>query len=129
MLRNADGGGGCQLFRKKRYEGVRFDVISVTRGWVGVQFPGKERYVTLEWSLSNTNSIFVICQTVGCGSSVVRALFQVQTPDSCHSETLEQFCSLPFASVFRMIHYMYVAFLSRVYVRGTNVTEIGILRA
>ena len=23
---------------KKRYEGVMFNVISVTRGWVGVQF-------------------------------------------------------------------------------------------
>ena len=36
---------------KKRYEGVRFNVISVTRGWVGVQFPEKKRYVTLEWPL------------------------------------------------------------------------------
>ena len=44
--------GGCQIFRKKRYEGVRFNVISVTRGWVGVQFPGKKRYVILEWPLS-----------------------------------------------------------------------------
>ena len=43
------GVGGCQNFRKKRYEGVRFNVISVTRGWVGVQFPEKKRYVTLEW--------------------------------------------------------------------------------
>ena len=42
MLRNADGGGVCHIFRKKRYEGVRFNVISVTRGWVGVQFPGKK---------------------------------------------------------------------------------------
>ena len=40
---NYPGGGG------KRYEGVRFNVISITRGWVGVQFPGKKRYVTLEW--------------------------------------------------------------------------------
>ena len=40
MLRNA-GGGGCQNSGKKRYEGVRFNVISVTRGWVGVQFPEK----------------------------------------------------------------------------------------
>ena len=45
MLRNADG-----VRKKKRYEGVRFNVISVTRGWVGVQFPGKKRYVMLlEW--------------------------------------------------------------------------------
>ena len=38
MLRNADGGGGGVTFsRKKRYEGVRFNVIGVTRsrGWVG----------------------------------------------------------------------------------------------
>ena len=42
MLRNAEGGGGCQILREKnRYEGVRFNVISVTRGWVGVQFPQK----------------------------------------------------------------------------------------
>ena len=53
MLRNAmGGGGGVQLSRKKkRYEGVRFNVISVTRGWVGVKFTGKERYVTLEWPI------------------------------------------------------------------------------
>ena len=44
--------GGCQLNpRKKRYEGVRFNVISITTGWVGVKFPGKKRYVTLEWPL------------------------------------------------------------------------------
>ena len=47
MLHNAIGGGGCQLSReKKRFEGVRFNII--TRGWVGVKFPGKKHYVTLE---------------------------------------------------------------------------------
>ena len=56
MLRNADGGGGGVNFSvKKCYEGVRFNVISVTRGWVGVQFPGKKHYVTLEWPLSYRN--------------------------------------------------------------------------
>ena len=35
MLRNADGGGGGHIFRKKLYEGVMFNVISVTKGWVG----------------------------------------------------------------------------------------------
>ena len=49
VLCNADGGGGCQIFQEKCYEGVRFNVISVTRGWVGVKFQGKKRYVTLEW--------------------------------------------------------------------------------
>ena len=42
------GVGGVRFSGKKRYEGVMFNVISVTRGWVGVQFPGKQRYVTLE---------------------------------------------------------------------------------
>ena len=42
------GVGGVRFSGKKRYEGVRFNVISVTRGWVGVQFPEKKRYVTLE---------------------------------------------------------------------------------
>ena len=42
MLRNADGGGGDGKFSwKKHYEGVRFNVIRITWGWVGVQFPGK----------------------------------------------------------------------------------------
>ena len=41
-LRNAVGGGGMSAFpEKKRYEGARFNVITVTRGWVGVKFPGK----------------------------------------------------------------------------------------
>ena len=41
MLRNADGGGASDFPGKKRYEGVMFNVISVTRGWVGVQFAEK----------------------------------------------------------------------------------------
>ena len=51
MLRNADGGGGVKFSGKKHYNGVRFNVISVTRGWVGVQLPDKKRYATLEWPL------------------------------------------------------------------------------
>ena len=40
------GGGKVSDFtRKKRYEDVRFNGISVTRGWVGVKYPEK----TLEW--------------------------------------------------------------------------------
>ena len=30
--------GGVRFSRKKRYEGVMFNVISVTRGWVGSNF-------------------------------------------------------------------------------------------
>ncbi len=43
VLRNADGGGeGVSDFTEtNRYEGVMFNVISVTRGWVGVLFPEK----------------------------------------------------------------------------------------
>ena len=43
MLRNADG--GVRFSGKKRYEGVRFNVISITRGWVGVQFPEKKALI------------------------------------------------------------------------------------
>ena len=41
VFRNADGGGGggVKFSGEKCYEGVRFNVINVTRGWVGVQFP------------------------------------------------------------------------------------------
>ena len=50
VLRNADrGGGGLSTFPEKALR-RRFNVIGVTRGgWMGVQFPGNKRYVTLEW--------------------------------------------------------------------------------
>ena len=54
VLHNADGGGGggfVRFSRKKCYEGVRFNAISVTRGWMGVHFPGKKHYITFEWPL------------------------------------------------------------------------------
>ena len=35
MLRNADRGGGVRFSGKKHYEGVMFNVISVTRGGWG----------------------------------------------------------------------------------------------
>ncbi len=53
-----------------RYEGVMFNVISVTRGWVGVQFPEKLRYVTLEWPLSDvitlnlTDRLYIIIKYI-----------------------------------------------------------------
>ena len=40
--------GGLIFPGKKRYEGVRFNVISITWGWVGVKYPGEMRYLTLE---------------------------------------------------------------------------------
>ena len=52
VLRNADVGRGGHIFQgENRYEGVRFNVISIMRGWMGVQIPGKKHYVTLEHSL------------------------------------------------------------------------------
>ena len=33
------GVGGVRFSGKKRFEGVMLNVISVTKGWVGVQFP------------------------------------------------------------------------------------------
>ena len=40
VLRNA--GGGINFCGENRYEGVRFNVISVTRGWVGSDFQEKK---------------------------------------------------------------------------------------
>ena len=45
MLRNTVGVGGLEGGRfpwKKRYEDVLFNAISVTRGWVGIEFPEKK---------------------------------------------------------------------------------------
>ena len=36
--------GGCQISLKKALRRLRFKVISVTRGWVGVEFSEKKRY-------------------------------------------------------------------------------------
>ena len=41
VLCNKVGGGGVSFPENKHYEGVRFNVISVTKEWVGVKFPGK----------------------------------------------------------------------------------------
>ena len=69
MLRNAEGvGWGHQLSQKKCCEGVQFNVISVTRGWAGINFPGKKHYVTLEWGHTDNCKCFTcinICVIYG----------------------------------------------------------------
>ena len=55
MLRNADGGGGVKFSGKSVTKVYTCNVISVMRGWVGVQIPGKKHYVTLEWPLIPLN--------------------------------------------------------------------------
>ena len=44
--------GDVRFPGKKPYEGVPFNVIGVSRGWVGVNFPGKKCYVTIEWPIN-----------------------------------------------------------------------------
>ena len=63
MLRNAMVGvGGCVRFPgKEHYKGVRFNIISVTRGSMGVKCPGKKRYATLQWLLSASCKISDAC--------------------------------------------------------------------
>ena len=52
-------------FLEKRYEGVRFNGTSVTRGWVGVKYPGKKGNVTVEWpmdkQLDPMQSVLLTC--------------------------------------------------------------------
>ena len=45
------------------YGGVRFNVISVTRGSMGITFSGKKRYETLEWPLSSKDVSFIAGNT------------------------------------------------------------------
>ena len=85
VLRNAVGEGGCLVSRKKRYEGVQHNVISVTRWWVEVKCPGEKRYVTLEWPLCAPCRAHKRA-TVERGSSVVECWTRNQvSPGSNHS--------------------------------------------
>ena len=55
MLHYADGGGGVRFSGKKRYEGVMFNVISVTYEGVGGGPICRKialRNVSLEWPLT-----------------------------------------------------------------------------
>ena len=49
MLNNVVGDRRVYNFLEKTLQGVWFNYISVTRGWV--KFPEKKRYITLEWAL------------------------------------------------------------------------------
>ena len=81
------GVGGVNFYGKKHYEGVRFNVISVTRGWVGVHFPGKKRYVTLEWPLMEKTHLKSCCLYKQCKHHT-RDAFSVHINgfilESCH---------------------------------------------
>ena len=48
MLCNAMGGGRVSNFLDKALQRCTIHVISIMRGWVGVNFPEEKRYVTLE---------------------------------------------------------------------------------
>ena len=59
MLRNADGGGGVSDFPDRSVTKVQGSMLSAlrTKVRVGVQFPGKKHYVTLEWPLIKLTSM------------------------------------------------------------------------
>ena len=88
------GVGGVTFSGKKRYEGVRFNVISARRGWVGVQFPGKKHYVTLEWPLTAS---WLIMAGVVCVLVMIEG-FEVSTrsrmlPDLTRFGSFNMFCN------------------------------------
>ena len=59
MLRNAVGGRWGSAFLEKSVTEVYGSTLLALRGgWVGVKFPGKKRYVTLEWPLTSTRGTF-----------------------------------------------------------------------
>ena len=57
-------GGGVNFPGTKSCEGVLFNLISATRGWVGVKFPGKKRYGTLEWHLRHPPKNTEMCALI-----------------------------------------------------------------
>ena len=52
------GEGGANFLEKKRYKGVRFNVISITRWWVGVKPPEKKHCE--HWNGFLRTNVFVI---------------------------------------------------------------------
>ena len=77
------GVGGVKFSGKKRYEGVRFNVIGFTRGWVGVQFPEKKRYVSLNqwplWSILTTIRAVGKCVLTNMSFSSLAAAIPLQS--------------------------------------------------
>ena len=54
MLRNAVGGGSVSDFAEKSVTKIYGSTLLALRGWwVGVEFPEKNGYVTLEWLLTD----------------------------------------------------------------------------
>ena len=51
VLRNAVGVGGCQVSLKRPVTKMYGSTLLALRGGVGVEFPEKKHYVTLEWPL------------------------------------------------------------------------------
>ena len=84
------GVGVINFSGEKHYEGVRFNVISVTRRWVGVQLPEKKRYVTLQWPLMHLFSAHMSIYTLVFVTSL-----QVNT-----SNSLKHVC---FIQLFKMV--------------------------
>ena len=53
-LREGDGWMGTNYAEKKRYEDVRFNVIRITRGWVGGdELRGKKRYEDVRFNVTS----------------------------------------------------------------------------
>ena len=63
LLHNAVGGGRASDFPEKSIMTMYGPMIlaSVTRGWVGVEFPEKKLYITLEveWPLDTKLQLFI----------------------------------------------------------------------
>ena len=106
MLRNAVGGGCVRFPGKKRYEDVRTNVISITRGLVGVKFPRKKRYVTLEWPLSHD---VLWCRHTGgvrlfsCASMVKQCLALINEGIQHHNFQLSDYAISALVHVLRYV--------------------------
>ena len=87
MLPQCNAVAGVWFPRKKHFECVRFNVISITRGWVGVKFPRKNHYVTLEWLLfTNIEGVAKLFLCGICNMFVhISDIYKTQTDLVCFS--------------------------------------------
>ena len=65
-------GGSVNFPGKKRYEGVRFNVIRVTRGEGGSNALAKSCYVTLEWPYQAIHTDYIVTGVQGAAIGLYR---------------------------------------------------------
>ena len=77
------GVGLCQISWKKHYKGVRFNIISITRGWLSVKYPGEKTLRNTRMAPKNIHTFDSSLQrTVASSRLTVAEVGQVVRPNT-----------------------------------------------